>query len=58
MLRFCRVVPEHEAWLWENATALGLVRAGLEQAKRGELTDGADLAAAFELADSIPDDHG
>lgn len=57
VLRFSRVVPEPEAWLWENATALGLVRAGLEQATRGELSDGPDLAAAFELADSIPDDE-
>ena len=29
------VVPEDEAWLWENPTALGMVLEGIEQSKAG-----------------------
>jgi hypothetical protein len=57
LIRFCRVVPEREAWLWENETAKGMVDRGLGQAKRGELNDGPDLAAAFAFADGIPDEE-
>ena len=55
-VRLCRVVPEREAGLWDNEAAMGMVQRGIEQAHRGELTDGPDLAAAFGFADSIPDD--
>jgi hypothetical protein len=57
VLKFCRMVPEREAWLWENDTAKGLVDRGLQQARDGELDDGPDLAAAFRFADSIPDEE-
>jgi hypothetical protein len=57
VVRFCRVVPEREAWLWDNEAAMGMVTRGIEQAHRGELTDGPDLAAAFGFADGIPDDE-
>jgi hypothetical protein len=56
LLTFCRVVPEREAWLWENDSAMTMVKHGLEQAEQGDLTDGLDLAAAFDFADSVPDD--
>ena len=56
VVRFCRVVPEREAWLWENESANAMVTRGLKQAHDGEIGDGPDLAAAFSLADSVPDD--
>jgi len=57
VIKFYRVVPDREAWLWENETAKGMVDRGLEQAKRGELNDGPDLAAAFAFADGLPDEE-
>lgn len=57
VVKFYRVVPEREAWLWENETARGMVDRGLRQAREGELSDGPDLAAAFAFADGLPDDE-
>jgi hypothetical protein len=58
VIKFCRVVPDREAWLWQNEIAAGMVDRGLEQAKRGELNDGPpDLAAAFAFADGLPDEE-
>jgi hypothetical protein len=57
VVKFKRVVPEREAWLWENETAAGMVERGLQQARAGELSDGPDLAAAFKFADSIPEEE-
>lgn len=55
---FVRMVPDREAWLWENETAKGTVDRGLAQAERGELGDGPpDLTAAFAFADGLPDDE-
>ena len=34
-----RVIPEDEAWLWENDKALGMVMRGLRQAEQGELVE-------------------
>ena len=36
-------IPEREAWLWQNPKALGSVRAGLEEARAGELAKGPDI---------------
>jgi hypothetical protein len=33
------VIPEDEAWLWENKKALGMVIRGLRQAKEQQLTE-------------------
>jgi hypothetical protein len=55
VIKFYRVVPDHEAWLWENQTAKGMVDRGLRQAREGELSDGPDLAAASAFADTIPE---
>ncbi len=52
LIKFYRVVPEREAWLWENETAKALVDRGLKQARDGELNDGPALAAAFAFADA------
>jgi hypothetical protein len=56
VVKFCRVVPDREAWLWENETAKTMVDRGLRQAREGELSDGPDLGAAFDLADNLPED--
>jgi hypothetical protein len=56
VVKFRRVVPDWEAWLWENETAKAMVDRGLRQARDGELSDGPDLAAAFDFADSLPED--
>jgi hypothetical protein len=57
VIKFYRVVPEREAWLWENETAKGMVDRGLQQAREHELNDGPDLAAAFAFADGLPEDE-
>jgi hypothetical protein len=48
---------DREAWQWENGSATGMVDRGVKQAKRGELGDGPDLAAAFAFADGLPDEE-
>jgi hypothetical protein len=56
-VRYVRVVPEREAWLWNNEGALASVRAGIEAAARGEFTDApADFDAALKLAAELPDE--
>lgn len=56
-VRLARVIPEGEAWLYENEKALGAVRRGLKQAKAGQFAKTApDLDAARRLADQLQDD--
>ena len=57
IVTFCRVVPEREAWLWENETAMDLVQQGIRDAREGRHSSGPDLASAFAFADEIPDDE-
>jgi Ser/Thr protein kinase RdoA (MazF antagonist) len=45
ILRVARVIPESEAWLYENPAALDAVRKGLQQAKARNLQDGPELFA-------------
>jgi len=56
VIRLARVIPEREAWLYENPTALAAVRRGLKQARAGKLSDGPDLADAARLAEKLEDD--
>jgi hypothetical protein len=53
VIKLARVIPESEAWLYENPKALAAVRKGLTQARAGEVTAGpnvdADAALAAEL---------
>jgi hypothetical protein len=56
VVKMRRLIPASEAWLWENDEAISLVRTGLNQAARGELSSGPDLDGAFKFADSIPDE--
>lgn len=54
VLKLARVIPEREAWLYENDEALASVRRGLAQAKAGRLVKkGPNLKAAAKLADQI-----
>ena len=43
VLRLARIIPESEAWLYENPAALDAVRTGLRQARAGVLKDGPKL---------------
>jgi hypothetical protein len=52
VLRLARVIPEREAWLYDNPTALGAVRRGLNQARQRKLSDGPDLGKAAKLAEN------
>lgn len=56
VIRLARVVPEDEAWLYENEEAIGALRRGLKQARDRRFGAGPDLAAASELADQLQDD--
>jgi hypothetical protein len=57
VLRPARVIPEREAWLYENQGALASVRRGLKQARGGKFAKGGpDLAGAAELAGELQDD--
>ena len=51
-----RVIPEDEAWLWENEEAMGSVKRGIRQAKQRQFAEAppnpdADDALAQELDD-------
>lgn len=57
VLRLARVIPEGEAWLYENEKALASVRRGLKQAEAREFAKkGPDLADAAKLAAQLQDD--
>ncbi len=57
VLRLARVIPEREAWLYENEEARASVRRGLKQAKAGKFAKrGPDLAEAAKLADQLQDE--
>lgn len=55
VVKIMRVIPEDEAWLYENEAALGMVKQGISQIRAGEVTRGPDLAEAFSFAETIPD---
>lgn len=53
VVTIARVLPEREAWLYQNPDALSAVRSGLREAREGQLVDGPDLAADEALSDQI-----
>ena len=56
IVRLARVIPEREAWLYENPLALASVRRGLDQARKGNVTKNSpDLKAAAKLAEQLKD---
>lgn len=56
VVKLARVIPEREAWLYQNPKALASVRRGLEQAREGRLTKGPDLRRARGIADTLSDE--
>jgi hypothetical protein len=57
LIRLARVIPEREAWLYDNKEALASVRRGLKQATDGKFAKkGPDLKAAFALGEQLQDD--
>jgi hypothetical protein len=42
-----KVIPSHEAWLYQNKEALVTVLKGLDQARKGELVEGPQLSASW-----------
>jgi len=56
IVRLARVIPEREAWLYENPEALASVRRGLDQARKGSVTKKPpDMKAAVKLAGQLED---
>ena len=56
IVRLARVIPEREVWLYKNPKALASVRHGLEQARKGSVTNNPpDLKAAAKLAKQLED---
>lgn len=53
-----RVIPEREAWLYDNPKAKAAVLKGVEQAKAGRVGPGPDMAKARKLAARTPGDDG
>jgi hypothetical protein len=56
ILRAARVIPEDEAWVYENDKALSALRSGLQQARQRSFVKGPDLNAAKRLADQLAED--
>ena len=51
VVRLARVIPEREAWLYENPEAWASVRRGLDQARKGEVAKNPpDMKEAVKLA--------
>ena len=56
IVRLARVIPEREAWLYENPKALASVRRGLDQARKGNVAKNPpNLKAAAKLAAQLED---
>ena len=55
VLHLARVIPEREAWIYDNPAALAALRRGLKQARSRELSGGPDLKQAAALAKKIGD---
>lgn len=55
IVKLARIIPEREAWLYDNAGALAAVRGGLAQARAGKVNDGPDVAADSDFAAGLED---
>ena len=58
VVKRARVIPEREAWLYQNPKALAAVRRGLAEAREKRFAATApDLKSDAKLADSIQDEE-
>ena len=58
VIRLARIIPEQEAWLYENEQALKLVRQGLKEAQALDISSNPpDLENSFSFADQIPEEE-
>lgn len=55
VLRLARVIPEREAWLYDNPGALAQVRRGLGEARARKFAKAPDLESAARVAARIPE---
>jgi len=55
VLKLARVIPESEAWLYEDAEALAAVRTGLAQARSGKVTKGPNLDGDAKIVGELED---
>ena len=56
VVRLARVIPEREAWLYQNPGALASVRRGLDQARKGKVAKNPpDMKKASKLAGRLAD---
>jgi|SRR5665213_1513335 len=55
VVKLARVIPESEAWLYENAEALSAVRTGLAQARAGRVVPGPALGRDAKLVSEMED---
>jgi|RhiMethySRZTD1v2_1073278.scaffolds.fasta_scaffold09001_2 hypothetical protein len=56
-VKLARVIPEREAWLYENKKALSAVRRGLSEARAGELAESPPLPKRDQkYLNSIPEE--
>jgi len=53
ILEPARVIPEREAWIYENERAIASVRRGLAEAKARKFAAAPDLERAKKIADKI-----
>jgi hypothetical protein len=53
VVKLARVIPESEAWLYENPEALSAVRAGLSQARARQVSQGPALDRDVKLAHAL-----
>lgn len=58
LIQLARVIPENEAWLYQNEQALNRVRQGLSEAQSQDFsTTTPNLKESFSFAAEIPDEE-
>jgi hypothetical protein len=55
IIKMARVIPESEAWLYENPAAIDAVRKGLAEARAGKVMRGQNLDADAKIVAELHD---